>query len=139
MNLIKFKIYHLYDKTNYFVAVIPLKKTFDDLMSMILKEFDWDDDHPYSIYCSYAGTTQNTRLKNSVVFSCLDPWEDEESTSEYLDSITWERIKNVYVNFDYGDDHWFGCKIMGLESGKNKIVILKHLDKKLRQYPNEYE
>ena len=55
-NRIQFKIFHMYDKENFFIATMSLNKTFDDLMKLILDELEWDFDHLYTVYCSYTVT-----------------------------------------------------------------------------------
>ena len=125
----------MYDKENFFIATMSLNKTFDDLMELILDELEWDFDHLYTVYCSYTGSTFNTRRKNSIKFS-VEPYDDQEYfTTCKLKEMDWEKIKNIYVNYDYGENHWFECKIMGFIFEKGvKVKILKSIERKLDQY-----
>jgi hypothetical protein len=104
-------------------------------MMEILDQMGWDDDHQYAIYCSYAGTTKNTRLRNSVVFTTSPMDENELTSRKKLSSVDWDGIKHIFVNYDFGDDHWFECKITNIiDDDTNKIVVVDPIKETFDQY-----
>lgn len=138
MQIIEFKIWYRGMKDNSFTVAMPLSKTFDHFMDVILDQMEWDHDHQYAIYCSYAGSTVRTKCKNAIVFTTYPIDDDEGFSSCKLNCLDWDKIKDVFVNFDFGDDHWFDCKIVKkFDAPTTKIKVISPLKIKWDQYPED--
>ena len=135
MNSLQLQIWYVNQKKNSFTILIPLNCSFDDLMLVILDQMKWDSDHLFAIYCSYAGTTKRTMVKNSFVFTTDPMDENERCSSNKLQSIDWSMINGIFVNYDFGDNHWFECKILKLkEEIINNIIIVDEIKETWDQY-----
>jgi Plasmid pRiA4b ORF-3-like protein len=133
MKAIKIKIWQ--EKDNALTLTVPINNTFDDLVYSVLKALKWDHDHQYAVYCSHSGSTQNTRRKNSIVYTTCPMAENEFESNEQLNQVKWEDVKNIYINYDFGDNHWFEGKILKtIEAGDQDITVDVPFKKRPKQY-----
>lgn len=106
------------------------KATLEDLHSVILEAFEFDDDHAHAFF-----------LDNSA-------WSDDSYYSQFLDDgsryscdytlfrVLSEKQKFLYI-FDFGDEWRFSCNVLHVTDEKcDEPEIVKSVGEAPEQYPD---